>query len=118
MDDAAGAVAAGAGGNFRVSDESPMGRLAGMCLIELIPFEDGVTLRFDRGVMTIWNPVTTSVPLVALLHGTVTDVVETHGESTELRFGTLGSLTISLRDEDYIGPEAFSATLDGVHVVA
>ncbi len=96
--------------------QRPLLRLVGMCLTELVPYEFGVTLRFDRGVMTIWNPVTTSVPLAALVHGAVTDVIETEGVGFQLQFGTLGALAVSLRDEDYIGPEAYSATLDGVHV--
>ena len=94
---------------------SELDRLIGSELISIKTDEGYTILEFDCGGLTAYNPVSFSQAAT----GQVVQAVKIeNGLSLTIELLNSTSIEVSLKDEDYSGPEAFSVKFnDGAIVV-
>lgn len=95
----------------------PMNRLCGQTLLAIDEVGGSIWFGFTDCSLEAMNPVTCTPSLRALVGSQVQAVEFTRGDALVLRFSSGGTCSISLRQEDYLGGEAFCANFKGLNVV-
>lgn len=95
----------------------PLDILRGQTLLATDEVGGSIWFGFTEGSLQAFNPVTSTRPVGALVGSQVQAVELTRGRELLLRFSSGDTCSISLRQEDYVGPEAFCANFKGVNVV-
>ena len=98
--------------------KNQLDRLVGMALIAAASDTDGAGLQFTGCTFSAYSTHTSSRPLVSLIGLSVHSVVRTNEDRLVIGFSAGETFTVSLRAQDYDGPEAFSARFaDGTWIV-
>jgi hypothetical protein len=93
-------------------------RLSGMTLLAASSNEGGALLQFTDCVLAAYSSYAASRLLSSLVGLTVDSVDYSENASLGINFSSGDCFSISLRDENYVGPEAFSAEFsDGTYIV-
>ena len=87
----------------------PLDRLVGMALLAAEADSDSVGLQFTGCNFSVYSKTFSSRPVASLIGLTVRSVEYAGGESLTLDLGDSDSFSLSLRPDDYLGPEAFCA---------
>lgn len=87
----------------------PLDRLVGMSLLAAASDSESVGLQFSGCDFSAYSKTSASRPIAGLIGLTVRSVVYATGDSLTLRLGEDDSFALSLRPNDYVGPEAFCA---------
>ena len=96
----------------------PLDRLVGMALLAAAADAESVGLQFTGCVFSAYSKNVASRPIASLIGLTVRSVAYVSGDSLTLRLGEEDSFQLSLRPDDYSGPEAFCARFaDGPWVI-
>lgn len=97
---------------------SSLQRLIGQQLLRCDQGAHEFSLEFSAGRVVVFNPITSSNPFQCV-GSTVVSLVYVEKECCRLTFANGRDLSVSLVEDDYVGPEAFVATFpDGGIVVA
>ena len=96
----------------------PLDRLVGMALLSAASDSESVGLKFSGCSFSAYSKTFASRPIASLVGLTVRSVLYANGDSLTLRLGEDDSFGLSLRPDDYVGPEAFCARFaDGPWVI-
>jgi hypothetical protein len=105
-------------------------RLVGQRLVSVVFVQDYLQLIWDDASLTVLNPITVEEQdhllgpdddlfpkrLVDLIPNETVGAEVTRDEVLRLRFGDNKAIAISLRDNDYVGPEALIFRAKGMDV--
>lgn len=110
--------------------EEALQRLVGQRLVSVVFVQDYLQLIWDDASLTVLNPITVEAQdhilgpdddllpkrLVDLIPNETVGVEVTGDEVLRLRFSDNKAIAISLRDNDYVGPEALIFRAKGMDV--
>lgn len=91
---------------------NPLDRLIGMTLLAVTTEPGSVRLQFTGCDLSAYSKGRSSGPLASFIGKTVQSVTYSSTESLDLAFGAGKSFKVSLKHDDYTGPEAFCARFD------
>ena len=97
---------------------NPLDRLVGMALLAAEADSESAGLQFTGCTFSVYSTHHSSRPLASLIGLTVQSVGYSSEDSLVIHFSAGESFFVSLRPEDYAGPEAFCARFaDGPWII-